>query len=189
MRYQSSAAAYEDYAERGQALEQSRRSFEVVTGGGLDERARRGVSRQFLARAKAVAAIVVALCALGGVRVALTSAAVSTMQANSVLKTQISDAQTENDQLLIQRSVLSSNARISRIATQNLGLVQSGASETITIGASAAAADAGDAVASSEQVANDAEVAEPSEGVVADASSDGDAAQYLPEVDGSQQLN
>ena len=42
MRYQGSAVANEEYIERGYALPQERPSFEVVSGGGLDARARRG---------------------------------------------------------------------------------------------------------------------------------------------------
>ena len=44
MRYQGSAVANEEYIERGYALPQERPSFEVVSGGGLDARARRGVA-------------------------------------------------------------------------------------------------------------------------------------------------
>ena len=43
MRYQGSAVANEEYIERGYALPQERPSFEVVSGGGLDARARREI--------------------------------------------------------------------------------------------------------------------------------------------------
>lgn len=149
MRYQGSAVANEEYIERGYALPQERPSFEVVSGGGLDARARRGVAPEFLARVKAVVACALVFFALGACRVALTSAAVAALQGNATLKTQITEAKTTNDSLMVERSALSSNARISRIATQNLGMVLSTDTETVTIGAAAEAssADASDEVA------------------------------------------
>lgn len=163
MRYQGSAVANEEYIERGYALLQERPSFEVVSGGGLDARARRGVAPEFLARVKAVVACALVFFALGACRVALTSAAVAALQGNATLKTQITEAKTTNDSLMVERSALSSNARISRIATQNLGMVLSTDTETVTIGAAdAASADAA-----------------PSDGQAAQA--DGDAAQSAAE--------
>lgn len=140
MRYQGSAVANEEYIERGYALPQERPSFEVVSGGGLDARARRGVAPEFLARVKAVVACALVFFALGACRVALTSAAVAALQGNATLKTQITEAKTTNDNLMVERSALSSNARISRIATQNLGMVLSTDTETVTIGAASSAA-------------------------------------------------
>lgn len=164
MRYQGSAVANEEYIERGYALPQERPSFEVVSGGGLDARARRGVAPEFLARVKAVVACALVFFALGACRVALTSAAVAALQGNATLKTQITEAKTTNDSLMVERSALSSNARISRIATQNLGMVLSTDTETVTIGAAAEASSA-DAVASDEVAAR----------------ADGDAAQSASE--------
>ena len=63
---------------------------------------------------------------------------------------------------MVERSALSSNARISRIATQNLGMVLSTDTETVTIGA----ADAASSAAASDEVA---------------AQADGDAAQSASE--------
>lgn len=163
MRYQGSAVANEEYIERGYALPQERPSFEVVSGGGLDARARRGVAPEFLARVKAVVACALVFFALGACRVALTSAAVAALQGNATLKTQITEAKTTNDSLMVERSALSSNARISRIATQNLGMVLSTNTETVTIGA---AAEASSADAASDEVA---------------ARADGDAAQSASE--------
>lgn len=164
MRYQGSAVANEEYIERGYALPQERPSFEVVSGGGLDARARRGVAPEFLARVKAVVACALVFFALGTCRVALTSAAVAALQGNATLKTQITEAKTTNDSLMVERSALSSNARISRIATQNLGMVLSTDTETVTIGAAAEASSAD---------------AAPSDGQAAQA--DGDAAQSAAE--------
>lgn len=162
MRYQGSAVANEEYIERGYALPQERPSFEVVSGGGLDARARRGVAPEFLARVKAVIACALVFFALGACRVALTSAAVAALQGNATLKTQITEAKTTNDSLMVERSALSSNARISRIATQNLGMVLSTDTETVTI----AAADAASSAAASDEAA---------------AQADGDAAQSASE--------
>lgn len=164
MRYQGSAVANEEYIERGYALPQERPSFEVVSGGGLDARARRGVAPEFLARVKAVVACALVFFALGACRVALTSAAVAALQGNATLKTQITEAKTTNDSLMVERSALSSNARISRIATQNLGMVLSTDTETVTIGTAAEASSA--YAAASDEVA---------------ARADGDAAQSASE--------
>ena len=125
MRYQGpeaySARASERAWERASA--QSRAPFEVVSGGGLDARARQGVSPQFLARVRAVLLVAALFFAVNLARVALASATVSVLQANSDLTTQISEAETLSSNLRVERSVLSSNARISRIATQNYGMV------------------------------------------------------------------
>ena len=124
-----------DAAERGyERLEsESRPSFEVVSGGGLDARARAGVSPQFVARVRTVVIAAAVLILLGMARVALSAATVGLLQSNSDLATQISEAQTLNEQLRVERSVLSSNARISRIATQNYGMVLSSESVTVSV--------------------------------------------------------
>lgn len=177
MRYQGSAVANEEYIERGYAQPQERPSFEVVSGGGLDARARRGVTPAFLARVKAVVACALVFFALGACRVALTSAAVATLQGNATLKTQISEAKTTNDSLMIERSALSSNSRISRIATQNLGMVLSADTESVTIGAADAAAEA--EAAQDATAADDASADASSDEAAAQA--DGDAAQSVGE--------
>ncbi len=66
-------------------------------------------------------------------RVAITSATVALLTSNASLSEQISEAQTLNEQLRIERSVLSSNARISRIATQNYGMVLPTESVRVTL--------------------------------------------------------
>ena len=125
MRYQGSEAYSVRAAERAweRPSQETRPSFEVVSGGGLDARARQGISPEFWARFRAVIAVAAFLIALNLVRVALSAATVSVLQANSDLTSQISEAQTLSSNLKIERSVLSSNARISRIATQNYGMV------------------------------------------------------------------
>ena len=124
MRYQGSEAYSMRAAERGRerSEQQARPSFEVVSGGGLDARARAGVSPAFVARVRAVVAVAAVLIVLGMGRVALSAATVTLMQSNATLNEQIGEAQTSNEELMIERSVLSGNARITRIATQNYGM-------------------------------------------------------------------
>lgn len=135
MRYQGSEAYSMDVAERRRERleQQAAPSFEVVTGGGLDARARAGVSPTFVARLRAVLVVAATLVALGMVRVGISAATVSLLSSNSALSTQIEEATTLNDQLSVQRSVLSSNARISRIATQNYGMILTGDAVTIEV--------------------------------------------------------
>ena len=125
MRYQGSEAYSVRAAERAweRPSQNPSPSFEVVSGGGLDARVRQGVSREFLTRVRAVVLIAALFFAVNLARVALSAATVSVLQANSDLTSQISEAQTLSSNLKIERSVLSSNARISRIATQNYGMV------------------------------------------------------------------
>lgn len=142
MRYQGSEAYNYDFAERQRALEGREPSFEVLPGGGLDARARRGVSPEFLARAKmALLAAAVFFC-VGAARVGISSATVSMLAANSTLRSQVTDAQNLNDELKIERAVLSSNSRIARIATQNYGMSLSSDAVSVKVGEAAAAEQA-----------------------------------------------
>ena len=133
MRYQGSEAYWMETAEprRELAPEPGRASLEVVEGGGLDARVRRGVSARFLARFRVALLAVAVLFVLGAARVALTSGTVRLLQENSSLKTQISEVEASSSDLKIARSVLSSNSRIARIATQNLGMVLATGHDTV----------------------------------------------------------
>ena len=145
--------------------EQAARSFEVVTGGGLDARAREGVSPLFVARLRMVLVVAVVLIAIGMVRVGISAATVSLLRTNVDLGTQIEEAESLNEQLRVQRSALSSSARIGRIATQNYGMVP--ASESVTL-----------------------DLSEPEDGETAEQgqpASDGDAAQSAD--DAAEQSN
>ena len=149
MRYQG-CEAYSVEAAEGPARRQERGqrpSFEVVTGGGLDARARQGVSPQFVASVRMVLLVAALLVGLGPVRVTLTAATVGLLEQNSTLKTQIAEAQTLGSDLSIERSVLSSNARISRIATQNYGMLLPTEHVNVTVGGSDAEAAPEDAAA------------------------------------------
>ena len=105
--------------------DRGRAPFEVVEGGGLDARAREGVSRAFVQRLRAFVAVASLFVALGACRVLLTSATVGILQQNVALEEGIDDARALNGDLKIERSVLSSSTRIDRIATQNYGMVDS----------------------------------------------------------------
>lgn len=75
-------------------------------------------------------------------RVAISSATVVALSNNSTLRSEVSDAKNLNDELKIERAVLSSNSRIARIATQNYGMVLSSDALTVEVGEAAAAEQA-----------------------------------------------
>ena len=162
MRYQGSEAyqVVSTETRRERRSQERAASFEVVSGGGLDARARRGVSAQFVARVRVAVLVAAVLVALGLVRVSLTAATVSVLSDNETLKAQISDVETSNADLKISRSVLSSNSRITRIATQNLGMVLPESYETVTAaqpGAADASSDAAADAAAAGAAATDAQ--------------------------------
>ena len=160
MRYQGSEAYSVRAAERAweRPSQNPSPSFEVVSGGGLDARVRQGVSREFLTRVRAVVLIAALFFAVNLARVALSAATVSVLQANSDLTEQIDAAQTLSSSLRIERSVLSSNARISRIATQNYGMVIPGERVTVVLDEPAPEGAHGDAAQSSTETGEQASV-------------------------------
>ena len=118
------AARRLDVSERPDHGQQpERRPLRVVEGAGLDARVRTGVDEVFLAHVKLAVLIALAFVVLGAVRVTLCAGTVTILQSNAEARTQIKEAQALEDDLKVQRSVLSSNSRITRIATQNLGMV------------------------------------------------------------------
>ena len=122
-RYGSEAVARTTQFEHEYAPEQSTRtSFEVVPGGGLDADARRGVSSQFIQRVKLIAVAAALFLTLGVVRIGISSATVSTLQANNVIRNEMRATTATNDSLRVSRSLLASTTRIERIATQNYGM-------------------------------------------------------------------
>ena len=122
-RYGSEAVARTTQFEHEYAPEQSTRtSFEVVPGGGLDADARRGVSSQFIQRVKLIAVAAVLFLTLGVVRIGISTATVSTLQANNVIRNEMRATTATNDSLRVSRSLLASTTRIERIATQNYGM-------------------------------------------------------------------
>ncbi len=172
MRYQGSEAFDMDYAIAPGEERESRRaaSLEVLTGGGLDARARRGVSREFVGQLRNILVIAAALIAIGAVRVFLSTATVATLSANTALRSEISDARNLNSELKIERSVLASNSRIARIATQNYGMVLSTEALTVKVG------DAAEAEAAEQAAAEAAQVAEQAAAAPATTESDVDSA-------------
>ena len=122
-RYGSEAVALAIQFEQEYAPEQSTRtSFEVVPGGGLDADARRGVSSQFIQRVKLIAVAAALFLTLGVVRIGISTATVSTLQANNVIRNEMRATTATNDSLRVSRSLLASTTRIERIATQNYGM-------------------------------------------------------------------
>lgn len=141
--YQGSAAYSLYGAERRHPQEVERHApFEVVRGDGLDARARQGVSRAFLARFSVAMALIAVFVVLGFCRIALTTSTVMQLQRTAALKEDIISAQMANNDLQIERSVLSSSSRIDRIATQNYGMVYPTSSDTIRIDGKQGAPDA-----------------------------------------------
>lgn len=123
MRTRGSEAPRLEEFERGYAYEVSRPTFNVVEGGGLDAQVRRGVTSDFVVRLRLIAFAVATILLLGAIRVALTTATVTHLQANLQTKAGIERAIEVNAALRIERSVLSNTTRITRIATQNYGMV------------------------------------------------------------------
>ena len=122
-RYGLEAVARTTQFEHEYAPEQSTRtSFEVVPGGGLDADARRGVSSQFIQRVKLIAVAAALFLTLGVVRIGISTATVSTLQANNVIRNEMRATTATNDSLRVSRSLLASTTRIERIATQNYGM-------------------------------------------------------------------
>ena len=165
MRYQGSEAYSFDAAERAYERQPLREapSFEVVSGGGLGAPACRGVSPHFVARVRTALLATALLVTLGFARVAITAQTVTLLQDNADLSTQISEAEDLASDLSIERSVLSSNARISRIATQNYGMVLPTDYVSITVG--------------SDDAADEADSADDATSAEASAEADGEAAQ------------
>ncbi len=122
-RYGSEAVARTTQFEHEYAPEQSTRtSFEVVPGGGLDADARRGVSSQFIQRVKLIAVAAALFLTLGVVRIGISTATVSTLQANNLIRNEMRPTTATNHSLRVSRSLLASTTRIERIATQNYGM-------------------------------------------------------------------
>ena len=150
MMYQGSEAVRLDYL--GEAIPQraARTSFEVVEGSGLDHLERRGVSSQFVANLKLAAIVCAALVVLCVARIGVYSMAVGTLASNETMRTELKQTRALEDDLRIQRSVLSSSQRIDRIATQSYGMVLAGGAEKLSAADATAADDATDAQAADE---------------------------------------
>lgn len=135
MAYQGAEAIYLRGAQAQPARpeRQAAPSFEVLEGGGLDARARRGVDAIFVGRVRLCLIAVAVVVLIGSVRVALSAATVSILQEGSALREQVVDLQDTNAELEIERSVASSSERVVAIATQAYGMVHASNVETIDV--------------------------------------------------------
>ena len=187
MMYTGSEAYRLDASEGALNQRRARPSFEVVEGAGLDAQVRRGVSPSFLARVRVVAIVAVVLAVLGIARVGVFAATVSVLSDNTAMRSDLKEARSTEDELKIERSVLSSSSRIDRIATQNYGMVRADSSEKMSAGAAAAASassdqdgTAGDAASASDTAAS-ADVAASADSSAADASASAGASDASSE--------
>ena len=137
MMYQGSEAVRLDYLGEATPRREQRTSFEVVEGAGLDHLERRGVSPQFIANLKLAAAVCVALVILCVARIGVYSMAVGTLASNESMRSELKQTVALEDDLRIQRSVLSSTQRIDRIATQSYGMVAANGAEKLSVSDSA----------------------------------------------------
>ena len=80
-----------------------------------------------------IVALVICAVLVGAIRVALTTATVSSLCDLEVAESVVSEARDTRTELMVERSVLSSSDRIQRIATENYGMVYASDIDTITI--------------------------------------------------------
>ena len=174
--YMGSEAYNLDVPVSGRPHHSSRPSFEVVEGRGLDAQVRQGVSPQFLSKVKVFAVVALVVAAIAVCRVAIFSSAVGTLANNTSMRTELKQAQSDQNDLRIERSVLSSTSRIERIATQTYGMVSAGAAEQMSAGDAAAASAA-------EQDTADASTSDSSADA-ADAASTGASLEGVQQTEG-----
>lgn len=134
--------AYDLDASRGAFAPQGARSFETIEGSGLDARERAGVSRQVLSTLKVLAAVAAVFMVLSAARVGVFTYAATILSQNSTMRSELKEARSLQDDLRVQRSVLSSASRIDRIATQSYGMVLAGDPVKLAAGDAEAAAAA-----------------------------------------------
>lgn len=159
--------AYDLDASRGAFAPQGARSFETIEGAGLDARERAGVSRQVLSTLKVLAAVAAIFMVLSAARVGVFTYAATILSQNSTMRSELKEARSLQDDLRVQRSVLSSASRIDRIATQSYGMVLAGDSVKLAIGdaeaAAAAETDAEDSASADAQETSASTAASPEE--------------------------
>lgn len=134
--------AYDLDASRGAFAPQGARSFETIEGAGLDARERAGVSRQVLSTLKILAVVAAVFMVLSATRVGVFTYAATILSQNSTMRSELKEARSLQDDLRVQRSVLSSASRIDRIASQSYGMVLAGDSVKLAVGDAEAAAAA-----------------------------------------------
>lgn len=159
--------AYDLDASRGAFAPQGARSFETIEGAGLDARERAGVSRQVLSALKVLATVVAVFMVLSAARVGVFTYAATILSQNSTMRSELKEARSLQDDLRVQRSVLSSASRIDRIATQSYGMVLAGDPVKLAVGdaeaAAAAEAEAEDSASADAQETSASTAASPEE--------------------------
>lgn len=159
--------AYDLDASRGAFAPQGARSFETIEGAGLDARERAGVSRQVLSTLKVLAVVAAIFMVLSAARVGVFTYAATILSQNSTMRSELKEARSLQDDLRVQRSVLSSASRIDRIATQSYGMVLAGDSVKLAVGdaeaAAAAAAEAETSASADAQETSASAAASPEE--------------------------
>ena len=159
--------AYDLDASRGAFAPQGARSFETIEGAGLDARERAGVSRQVLSTLKVLAAVAAVFMVLSAARVGVFTYAATILSQNSTMRSELKEARSLQDDLRVQRSVLSSASRIDRIATQSYGMVLAGDPVKLAAGdaeaAAAAEAEAENSASADAQEASASTAASPEE--------------------------
>lgn len=129
-KYGSEAIDFEQVAYEQQVYGMPLRPVE---GGHLDSRARREVSPALVRVLSYLAALAIVLFVAGSVSVALTSGTVALLQSNASTSSQIKDMRAQNDDLRIERSLLTRGDRITRIATQNLNMVYASDAQVLNL--------------------------------------------------------
>ena len=156
--------AYDLDASRGAFAPQGARSFETIEGAGLDARERAGVSRQVLSTLKVLAAVAAVFMVLSAARVGVFTYAATILSQNSTMRSELKEARSLQDDLRVQRSVLSSASRIDRIATQSYGMVLAGDPVKLAAGdAAAAEAEAENSASADAQETSASTAASPEE--------------------------
>ena len=159
--------AYDLDASRGAFAPQGARSFETIEGAGLDARERAGVSRQVLSTLKVLAAVAAVFMVLSAARVGVFTYAATILSQNSTMRSELKEARSLQDDLRVQRSVLSSASRIDRIATQSYGMVLAGDPVKLAAGdaeaATAAEAEAENSASADTQETSASTAASPEE--------------------------
>lgn len=141
MSYQGSLALNMTAAPgRPRQAPEERPELEVVTGGGLDARAREGMSAEFVRAVVGAVMAVTLFLVVGVARVTITSSTVTLLRDNTTMRSQITQIESENDGLRVVRSSLSSTTRIVSIATETYGMVSADDVETLSLDATGAPA-------------------------------------------------
>ena len=190
MMYTGSEAYRLDASEGALYQRRARPSFEVVEGAGLDARVRCGVSASFLARIRIVAVVAVILAVISIARVGVFAATVSVLSENTTMRSDLKEARSTEDELKIERSVLSSSSRIDRIATQNYGMVRADSTEQMSTGSVAAAAsDSSASDEGSDQAASDQATSDDSSSDASDQAASSDQPAAASDASGQAQTS